>query len=219
MLLNDAHKKLINLKGKTVGEILTQFESRIKEFKINKGGIGQMILLYLGLPLDSKLTDFDDGELKTNKTDKDGNSKETIFITQISSIIDELIGEKSKDFFQSNLFKKIKNVALVGICKDDKDFKNWKFTYFYTFSFEKNKKLFNEFNNDYKTICEQLKNHIKTSKDNFIHTSNGKYIQVRSKDSKPYHPIYSKKFEKYISNKNHAFYFKKDLTKFLERLK
>ena len=66
MLLNDAHKKLINLKGKTVGEILTQFESRIKEFKINKGGIGQMILLYLGLPLDSKLTDFDDGELKTN---------------------------------------------------------------------------------------------------------------------------------------------------------
>lgn len=219
MLLNDAHKKLINLKGKTVGEILTQFKSRIKEFKINKGGIGQMILLYLGLPLDSKLTDFDDGELKTNKTDKDGNSKETIFITQISSIIDELIGEKSKDFFQSNLFKKIKNVALVGICKDDKDFNNWKFTYFYTFSFEKNKKLFNEFNNDYKTICEQLKNYIKTSKDNFIHTSNGKYIQVRSKDSKPYHPIYSKKFEKYISNKNHAFYFKKDLTKFLERLK
>ena len=219
MLLNDAHKKLINLKGKTVGEILTQFESRIKEFKINKGGIGQMLLLYLGLPLDSKLTDFDDGELKTNKTDKDGNSKETIFITQISSIIDELIGEKSKDFFQSNLFKKIKNVALVGICKDDTDFNNWKFTYYYTFSFEKNKNLFNEFNNDYKTICEQLKNYIKTSKDNFIHTSNGKYIQVRSKDSKPYHPIYSKKFEKYISNKNHAFYFKKDLTKFLERLK
>ena len=219
MLLNEAHKKLINLKGKTVGEILTQFESRIKEFKINKGGIGQMILLYLGLPLDSKLTDFDDGELKTNKTDKDGNSKETIFITQISSTIDELIGEKSKDFFQSNLFKKIKNVALVGICKDDKDFNNWKFTYFYTFSFEKNKKLFKKFNNDYKTICEQLKNYIKTSKDNFIHTSNGKYIQVRSKDSKPYHPIYSKKFEKYISNKNHAFYFKKDLTKFLERLK
>ena len=219
MLLNEAHKKLINLKGKTVGEILTQFESRIKEFKINKGGIGQMILLYLGLPLDSKLTDFDDGELKTNKTDKDGNSKETIFITQISSIIDELIGEKSKDFFQSNLFKKIKNVALVGICKDDKDFNNWKFTYYYTFSFEKNLNLFNEFNNDYKTICEQLKNYIKTSKDNFIHTSNGKYIQVRSKDSKPYHPIYSKKFEKYISNKNHAFYFKKDLTKFLEKLK
>ena len=219
MLLNEAHNKLINLKGKTVGEILTQFKSNIKKFKINKGGIGQMILLYLGLPLDSKLTDFDDGELKTNKTDKDGNSKETIFITQISSIIDELIGEKSKDFFQSNLFKKIKNVALVGICKDDKDFNNWKFTYFYTFSFEKNKKLFNEFNNDYKTICEQLKNYIKTSKDNFIHTSNGKYIQVRSKDSKPYHPIYSKKFEKYVSNKNHAFYFKKDLTKFLERLK
>lgn len=219
MLLNQSLDKLQKLKGKTVGNLLSEFKSNINEFKINKGGIGQMLLLYLGLPLDSKLTDFDDGELKTNKTDKNGNSKETIFITQISSIIDELIDEKPKNFFQSNLFKKIKNVALVGICKDDKNFNNWKFTYFYNFSFEKNKKLFEYFNNDYVTICEQLKNHIKTSQDNFIHTSNGEFIQVRSKDSKPYHSIYSKKLKKYVSNKNHAFYFKKDLTKYLERLK
>ena len=67
MKLNDAYQKLINLKGKTVGEILSKFESSIKEFKINKGGIGQMLLLYLGLPLDTKLTDFVDGELKTIK--------------------------------------------------------------------------------------------------------------------------------------------------------
>ena len=219
MLLNQSLTKLKKLKGKTVGNLLSEFKSNIKEFKINTGGIGQMLLLYLGLPLDSKLTDFDDGELKTNKTDKDGNSKETIFITQISSIIDELISDKPKNFYQSNLFKKIKNVALVGICKDDKNYNNWKFTYFYNFNYQHNKELFNEFNSDYITICDQLKRHIETSEDKFIHTSNGKCIQIRSKDSKPYHAIFSKERGRYRSNKNHAFYFKKDLTKYLENLK
>lgn len=36
---------------------------------------------------------------------------------------------------------------------------------------------------DYYSICRQLKNHIETSADGYIHTSNGKHIQVRSKDS------------------------------------
>lgn len=53
-----------------------------------------------------------------------------------------------------------------------------------------------------------MKNHI--SKDKQLHTSSGKYIQIRTKDSKPYHPIYSKEYNSYISKKNFAFYFKKD---------
>lgn len=108
MLLNNSLKKLQQLKGKTVREILKNFKSNIKEYKINKGGIGQMLLLYLGLPLNSKLTDFKDGELKTNKTDKNGNSKETIFITQISSIIDELITEIQKISIIQIYLKKLK---------------------------------------------------------------------------------------------------------------
>ena len=220
MKLNDAYQKLINLKGKTVGEILSKFESSIKEFKINKGGIGQMLLLYLGLPLDTKLTDFVDGELKTNKTDSKGNSKETIFITQILSTIDELIDDNPKSFWTSNLFKKIKNVIVVGICKDDNDISKWKFTFCYNFSYKVNKKLYLKFEKDYYSICKILKYHLKKSypkdyvgkkyTDGLIHTSNGELIQIRSKDSKPYHPIYSKKYKKFVSNKNHAFYFLRD---------
>ena len=62
---------------------------------------------------------------------------------------------------------------------------------------------------DYYSICKQLKNHIETSPDGYIHTSNGTHIQIRSKDSKPYHPIYSHTYGRYVSNKNHAFYFQK----------
>ena len=71
VLLSHSLDKLIKIKGKTVGNLLSKFKSNINEFKINKRGIGQMLLLYLGLPLDSKLTDFDNGELKKNKTDKE----------------------------------------------------------------------------------------------------------------------------------------------------
>ncbi|MDA7606015.1 DNA mismatch repair protein MutH [Pelagibacteraceae bacterium] len=218
MLLNEAYRKLVNLKGKTVGDIFTKSQSHIKELKINKGGVGQRLLLYLGLPLDNKLTDFDDGELKTNKTDESGKSKESIFITQISTIIDELICETPKDFYSSNLFKKIKNVVIVGICKDNDDPNKWKFTYCYNFSYVKNKELFEQFKSDYNSICNQLKKHIQNSNDGFIHTSNGEYIQIRSKDTKPYHPIYSKHMKKNISSKNHAFYFKARFTKHLREL-
>ncbi len=218
MKIEESLKKLQQLKGKTIKDIFSDFNSNIKEFKINKGGVGQMLLLYLGLPLDSKLTDFEDGELKTNKTNKKGKPKETIFITQISSIIDDLVSKKPKEFYNSNLFKKIKNVILIGICKDDNDFKKWKFTYFYNFSYKKNKDLFEKFKVDYDNICNHLKIHIQKSKDGFIHTSNGLFIQIRSKDSKPYHPIYSKEFKRYVSNKNHAFYFKKELIEYLSEL-
>lgn len=49
---------------------------------------------------------------------------------------------------------------------------------------------------DYYSICNQLNEHIKTKSDGFIHTSNGEYIQIRSKDSKPYHAIYSDIYKK-----------------------
>jgi DNA mismatch repair protein MutH len=218
MLLKQSLNKLQNLKGATIEEILSKFNSNIKEFKINKGGIGQMLLLYLGLPLDSKLTDFEDGELKTNKTDENGKSKESIFITQISTLIDELICETPKDFYSSNLFKKIKNVVMLGVCKDNTDPNKWFFTYYYNFSYEKNKKLYEQFESDYNSICIQLKAHILNSNDGFIGTSNGNHIQIRTKDTKPYHPIYSKLMKKKISNKNYAFYFKAKFTKHLKRL-
>jgi DNA mismatch repair protein MutH len=58
-----------------------------------------------------------------------------------------------------------------------------------------------------------LKQHIETSADGYIHTSNGRHIQVRSKDAKDarghYHPIYSTTYGRNVSNKNHAFYFQK----------
>ena len=88
---------------------------------------------------------------------KKGESKESIFIMQISKIIDELICETPKDFYSSNLFKKIKNVVIVGVCKDNADPNKWFFTYCYNFSHIKNKKLYKQFEFDYKIYLHTIK--------------------------------------------------------------
>jgi DNA mismatch repair protein MutH len=218
MKLEDAYKTLKTLQNKKITQLINSSNTNIKEFKINKGGVGQLLLQYLGLDLDSNLTDFDDGELKTNKTNKNGISKETIFITQVSKIIDELVSSKPKQFLESNLYKKIKNLIFIGICKDNKNVNEWFFTNCFHVNYKKNPEIYKQLEKDYNDICLQLVNSIETAKDKFIHTANGKFIQIRSKDSKPYHPIYSHTYKREISNKNHAFYFKKEFMEYVKTI-
>ena len=175
----------------------------------NKGKTGQLLELALGMHLSSTNLDFEDGELKTNKCDFRGNPRETVFITQISRAIDELIQERP--FEETHLYEKISNILYVPVCKDGSP-KDWMFlpSIHIDLSTSRYARLRDIWRSDYYSICRQLKGHIETSSDGCIHTSNGQHIQVRSKDSKTYHPIYSETYGRYVSNKNHAFYFRKE---------
>ena len=69
---------------------------------------------------------------------------------------------------------------------------------------------------DYSFICDKIHEDIDSI--GRIKTTSGKYLQIRTKDSKDkntkeYHPIYSKIKNKYVSNKNYAFYLKKNFIK------
>lgn len=206
MKLKEAQIKINNICGIPFSELFTEedFKTIIK----NKGKTGQLLELALGKNLDSANLDFEDGELKSNKCDANGKPLETIFITQISSVIDELIAEKP--FEETHLYEKISNMLYVPVCKVG-DPRGWMFIDAIHIDLSKPEfsSLLNTWREDYYSICRLLKEHIETSKDGFIHTSNGTHIQVRSKDSKPYHPIYSKIYGRYVLNKNHAFYFQK----------
>ena len=206
MKLKKAQARIKDICGIPFSELFTEedFKTIIK----NKGKTGQLLELALGKDLDSANLDFEDGELKSNKCDSTGKPLETVFITQISSVIDEFITEKP--FEETHLYEKISNMLYVPVCKVG-DPRDWMFIDAIHIDLSKTEfsSLLNIWREDYYSICKQLKEHIETSKDGFIHTSNGTHIQVRSKDSKPYHPIYSKIYGRYISNKNHAFYFQK----------
>lgn len=206
MKLKEAQEKIVKLCNIPFLEMFTEddFETIIK----NKGKTGQLLELALGKKLDSFNIDFEDGELKSNKCDAAGKPLETVFITQIASVIDELL--QKKKFEETHLYEKINNILYVPVCKVGNP-RTWMFldAIHIDLSDKRFSSLLDIWREDYYSICEQLKNHIETQKDGFIHTSNGTHIQVRSKDSKPYHPIYSNTYGRYVSNKNHAFYFQK----------
>lgn len=92
MRLEDAKIALKPLINKRFREIFTpsQMENIIRA----KGRSGQLLELALGLQNTNTTLDFIDGELKTNKCDKEGNPQETMYITQISKIIDDLLLKK-----------------------------------------------------------------------------------------------------------------------------
>lgn len=206
MKLKEAEAKIKPLCGITFGELFSDIDPEMAV--INKGKVGQMLELAHGKKLDSGTLDFEDGELKTNKCDKTGKPKETVFITQIASVIDELLSERP--FEKTHLYEKISNMLYVAVSKDGSPHE-WFFVDAIHIDLANSKfaPLMDIWREDYYTICKKLKKHIETSENGYIHTSNGTHIQVRSKDSKPYHPIYSKIYGRNVSNKNHAFYFQK----------
>ena len=206
MKLIEAQEKIKPKCGIPFGELFSDIDPEMAI--VNKGKVGQMLELALGKKLDNGNIDFEDGELKTNKCDALGNPKETVYITQIATIIADLIAEKPLE--ETHLYQKIRTLLYVPVSKDGKPCE-WMFLDAIHIDLSKQEfaSLMDIWREDYYSICRQLKKHIETSADGYIHTSNGTHIQVRSKDSKPYHPIYSQIYGRYVSNKNHAFYFQK----------
>ena len=114
MRLEEACRRLNEIVGIRFGDLFSPDDMNM--IIINKGKTGQLLELSLGMQLSSTNLDFDDGELKTNKCDADGNPRETVFITQVSSVIDDLIQEQP--FEQTFLYEKIRNILYVPVCKD-----------------------------------------------------------------------------------------------------
>ena len=215
MKLIEAKNKLDKLAYKKFSEILLPYE--LENIKINKGKSGQILEIHLGMVLSNRNLDFEDGELKTNKCDACGNSKETMAITQISSHIDDFISKPPKDFEKTHLYEKIFNFLYVPVCKEGFP-ENWffmpcKHINLSEKNFEELRKILEE---DYYCICAQLRQQVESAQT--LHTANGRFLQVRTKDSKnngKYHEINSNIFKITVSDKNRAFYFKKDFMSYL----
>jgi len=210
MKLEDSIPQLEKVVGIPFGSLM----KKIPNLKLDKGKTGKILESLLGLPPSNKLRDFEDGELKTNKADHNGKPLETMFIMQISKAFDNIISNES--FRDSRLYKKIKKVIYVPVCKIG-PVENWYFHPYLKWDLKKDLSLCNILEQDYNIIREKVKVDLSNCSDRFIHTSSGDFIQIRTKDAKPYNPIYSNTFKRYVSNKNFAFYFKKEFMIYLQR--
>lgn len=217
MKLSEAEIKIQRLANIPFKDYLNPDVFKDAMLKLNKEKTGQLLELTIGLQLSNTTLDFEDGELKTNKCNRFGVPLETMFITQTSSMIDELLSRKN--FFQTKLYKKLQRILYVPISKDG-DTSEW--MYLPCIQVDLSQPLYTELakqlEEDYYNICDQLNSQLQVSSTATLHTANGKFIQIRTKDSKPYHAIYSNIYKREISDKNRAFYFKKEFMKYITKL-
>ena len=160
--------------GRTLGDLKLEYQTKFPEFtawnvRVNKGGVGQFIEKLIGLKNTNSLTDFSDGELKTNKADTDGAPLETMFISQISSNFDQLISDQIS-FEDSWIYQKIKNLLYVPICKVDNNPDKWYIQSAYHVQINEGGELFRQLSADFTQIKSKLLADI-NSGDGYIHTS------------------------------------------------
>jgi len=158
----------------------TNFEELPKPRK-NKGVRGQLLELALGIPNSSKLTDLVDGELKSF------TKGESVAVTQLRHTLPEIFN--NTPFNQSKLGIKIARTLYVAFDRQN----NFLGTATHT---ETNPLI----ESDYNEICDYIRN----TKTLHTFTGSNKVLQIRTKDSKPYHPIFWEGQQ--LSNKGFAFY-------------
>lgn len=217
MKLIEAQKRIEKLAYIPFKEYLSPAQVQDAMMIINKGKTGQLLELTIGLNLSNTTLDFEDGELKTNKCDRTGKPLETMFITQTASIIDDLLSKRR--FQDTKLYQKFQRLLYVPISKDGSP-ADWMYLtpIQVDLSLPKYYELAQQLEEDYYNICEQLNQQLSESNRATLHTVSGEFIQIRTKDSKPYHPIYSNVYGREISDKNRAFYFKKEFMKYITSL-
>ena len=213
MKIEEALPKLNKIIYKKFCDLYEDYE--LENIIIAKGNTGKLLEKIISLSPGSRLRDFEDGELKTNKSRENGHPMETMFITQISTNIDELINKIP--FKGSWVFQKIKQLVYLPVVKENRKPEDWYFLPYYLINLNEQNELFQQLENDFQSICKEIYQKLNT-KDRMLHTTSGKFIQIRTKDAKPYNPIYSNELRRFVSNKNFAFYFKKEFMLSVQRI-
>ena len=148
----------------------TNFDSLPKPRK-NKGVRGQLLELALGIPNSSKLTDLVDGELKSF------TKGESIAVTQLKHVLPEIFNETP--FKNSKVGIKLRNTLYVGFDRDNNFLGTARINY------TDNKLL----SDDFEYISHVVRFRYLTGQQLNTITGLNKILQIRTKDSKPYHPV------------------------------
>ncbi len=204
MLTTEALARLEDLWGQPLGALVpTDVLARLAD----KGGAGRAVEAVLGIDPGHRLLDFDDGELKTYRADRDGNPRETVCIHQLGDDFDDLL--RGARFARTRLYRKIRNVVLVGVDKEDQDPADWRVVLvhhlrlppegYWTFHLERS----------FVDVREELRRRMERRE--VFTTVSSDYLQLRVKDGRPYRPLFSRHLGRHVSNKQVGWYFTRRL--------
>ena len=171
----------------------------------NKGRAGQLLERSIGLAHSTALTDFAVGDLKSYKCDRVGVPRETMAIHSVGDEIDLLVSRQP--FAESSLHLKTQRLIVLGVCKDAADPGDWFIACRRIVDARPGTEWNQRFERSYGKILDVFHAHL--ARDGRFHTSSGTFIQLRTKDAKPYKMLYSTIRRSTVSDKNVAFYFQK----------
>lgn len=219
-------KRSVNIPFKN---LFSSLSFTVEDIKKNKGKAGQLLEILCGLELTSNRKDFEDGELKTSEI------KESTNIIMITNWIDNIIHNNPLPFDKTPLAEKIEHLIFMPLTKQTNDPLNWFFSACIYIPITKGSELYSEIKIDYEKICELAHEQVYKKKitkysewtttcknigDGFLHTTSGKYIQIRTKDQggKKSKPIFSKILNRSVTKKSRmAFYFLASFKKYVAK--
>ena len=179
----------------------------------NKGFAGQWLeklLHFSKKSLPNEMMDFLDGELKTFPVKKIGEAKQTMAITMVSPMIENMV--KGIPFQETNLFYKIQRMMLVPIHKPTDNVEEWCFLEPFLMELEEDTFLLQCLEQEYEEIAATIRYGIANGLTFSELSLSRELLEIRTKDSTPYRPIIFDDFE--LSNKGRAFFFKKPCVRY-----
>ena len=199
-----AEARFIGLVGVPLGALVAP--GVLAEMRRDKGGSGRAIERLLGVSPSSNLLDFDDGELKTFHSDRDGFPLETVAVTRVQRV-DPILG--GRPFAATRLYKKLRRVLFVGVFRPDKDPGTWVVSAAFRFEGRAGTEWYERLERSYHDVTGQLRHRLIAGED--FATLSGSLLQMRVRDSRPYTPVYSERLGRQISNKGIGFYLRREM--------
>lgn len=202
--VQQAQERLQDLAGVPFGDLLGDDE--LAGLRRNKGGSGQALERLLGVPTDAARCDLADGELKTVRCDRDGYPRESVAVLQVGRWLDDLLGLPRFD--ATPLADKLRRVLLVGICKDEDDPATWRVALVLDLDAAPGTELRERYQQSYQRLAVLLLRRLVDG--GVFSTLNAPCLQMRVRDHRPYTPLYSDRFGRFVCDKNIGFYLRRD---------
>jgi DNA mismatch repair protein MutH len=194
----EAQLRLAELVGCRFGELLPS--TVIGAMRVNKGGAGRAIEWLLGMPSVSG-RDFEDGELKSYRSDPDGFPHESIAVLQFGPRFDEFLA--CPRFETTSLYQRLARLLLVGIYKDG-DPAEWRVQAVFRLDLPVGSEWYARVETSYRRVISELLDKLRTGER--ISTVTAPHLQIRVHDARPYRPVFSARLGREVANKQLGFY-------------
>ena len=207
-----AYTAIEEVSGVRLGDILTPVELAVLpgSSDLNRTMVDRVLVELTGHGL-AEAPEFDE-VLKTYKALADGSAEQTSSFVTIGHFIDDLAAGVAIEL--TPLFRRLVDVVLVPVFHDDGPADEW--CVYSPTEFAVTDPVFRpeatRLDAEYRLVCERLSedyDRLESDPGAIIKegtTSVARFLQIRTKDAKPYHPMLSSRLGIEVSDKTYGFY-------------